>query len=197
MPDPTERLTTTESQFEIELPSVGSLMRCATCLLTLWVLPAGSTLTGQASVAGTYHLWLCERECTVADSLGSIGEAMFVLSDEPMDAAPEPLRWLRIEPEQANACFVITRSIRSVRGEELFFGIVRRASTVWRGREGGTFSVQVYQSPDAFYQLQWEGEGAMVRGEGWSSFVPGTPWHRNAFFVATRVGPPDVGACGG
>lgn len=80
--------------------------------------------------------------------------------------------------------------------EELFFGIQRIVATRWQHETAQGFSLQVYFSPDAGYTLRWKTDGPLLAGEGWSyGWQAQAREHRNAFFVARRIGPADIAQC--
>ena len=184
-------------------------------IVTILSLSAGpafqSASTAQSPEPGTYRIWMCAAPCTSADSAKAVATATVVILDDST-AAADPVRaalatlpplahWARPNPAAAvnNACFRVTQRERKVGTEELFFGITPNAVTRWQSTAEG-YSMLVYRSPDANYTLRWTAPGALTSGEGWSSGPgPNGPFggreHRNAYFAATRLGPPDPARC--
>lgn len=162
-------------------------------------------LAAQQPTPGTYRVWLCERECAVADSARAVASAIVVIVDDSTAAAEatraafSALRAIRRTGETAghdNVCFRGTSRARQVGDEELFFGIHPAVATRWRYDPGVGFSVRVYVSPDAGYTLRWSTAGPLSSGEGWSrGWQAHVGDHRNAFFAATRLGPSDIAQC--
>lgn len=174
-------------------------------VISLISVSAPLRATAQAPDPGTYRVWLCAAECALSDSARAIGVATVVIvgeraaAAEPAQSALRSLRAvedLRTDGATANVCFVVERRAPDISGEELFFGIRPRGRTRWRYTAGEGFSLPVYRSPDAGYTLRWAASGPVTRGEGWSYGWSGTTRdHRNAFFVARRLGEPDVILC--
>jgi hypothetical protein len=164
-----------------------------------------TSASGQRITAGTYRLWVCANACTLADSMGAVAEALVVVVDDTVASAeatrtsfsqlPARIRWHAPIPTD-NACFRVIRRSNRVGSEELFFGIVPIATSRVLLRPDGWISLPVYASPDAFFSLQWKGDGPLIQGEGWASgpFAE-QPWHRNSYFVAIRIGDSDIRRC--
>ena len=170
-----------------------------------------SVSVAQAPEPGTYRVWICADPCTPADSAKAVATATIVILDDAA-ANAEPARgvlatlpvlasWRNKDTTPGpNACFRVTQRERRVGTEELFVGITPAASTRWQHSAADGFTLRLYQSPDASYALRWIGPGALTTGEGWSS-GPGPSSvarganHRNAYFAATRLGPPDPNQC--
>jgi len=157
---------------------------------------------------GTYRVRLCETPCAGAKPESDLGTAIVVILDDATakkDTTQKTLtaigslrRWMaRNAVGIDNACFKASRSARRVgiANEELFFGITPQAATLWRHSAADGFSLLMFQSPDASYWLQWIEAGALKQGEGWSAAAMSQPRHRNAYFVAERIGVPDVDQC--
>lgn len=175
-------------------------------LTALFALLFTATMSvAQSPTPGTYRLFLCAASCLVADSTQAVATATIVIADDSMAAtsawksAMSALQVGRMREQSGpmdNACFRVERQSRTIGSEELFFGIRRNGSTHWEAIDGGGFAMRVYQSVDASYLLQWAGTGHVIRGEGWSSgWQAQSRPHRNAFFIATRIGGPAAAAC--
>ena len=156
--------------------------------------------SAQTPAPGTYRVWLCAAKCTLADSSRAIGMATVVVFGESAEQRESSLALLhslrvirRTERGQLdNVCFYASRSEPRVAGEEFFFGIQANGLTRWLLVAPDQFSITVYASPDAGYALRWLAAGEIRAGEGWSyGWAGNTPYHRNAFFVAQRLGDPD------
>jgi hypothetical protein len=105
--------------------------------------------------------------------------------------------WL-IRNRSPNACFSIPyRDPEGVNGRELYAGGIPRGLTTWQIQEN-KLSVALYQSPDAHYIIggNFSGEAFSGRGnQGISVIYPGQPEPPETYFLAERIGPPDVVAC--
>lgn len=170
---------------------------------TLLLAPAA--LSAQSPTPGTYRLHLCATVCAASDSAQAIAAATIVIADDSMANSIEwkeamtairARRVMRQSSPSDNVCFNVERSSTHVAAEELFFGINRNGSTRWERTRDDSLTMRVYRSPDASYELRWAGTGERITGEGWSTgwHATNTP-HRNAFFVAVRIGPPASVAC--
>lgn len=186
------------------MPGVRSALTliCVSLAATSAVAEAAA---GQVPAPGTYRLWLCAVACTPADSDRAVGVATIVIVDD-VSAASQPVQsvfsrlrptgWKKGNSPVDNACFSVSRRESRVGTEELFFGIQPKGTTRWEYSADDGYSMRVYASPDAGYRLRWAEPGALARGEGWSyGWAPNTPYHRNAYFAATRIGEPDVAQC--
>lgn len=158
----------------------------------------------QAPTPGTYRVWLCAEKCTIADSSSAIGVATVVVMDDSSARSKNTLALLRslrvirrAEVGQLdNVCFYVSQAERRVANEELFFGIRANGVTGWQFAPPDRFTITVYTSPDAGYALRWTSPGDIREGEGWSyGWAGNTPFHRNAFFVARRLGEPAPSQC--
>ena len=171
--------------------------------LTLLLVPIRADT--QTLTPGTYRVWLCASACGVADSSRAIGSAMLVILDDStaatdvartaLNALPPMLRNLATTP-RANACFRVLSATARVGDEELFFGIQPIGATRWQHDPTEGFSLRVYASPDAGYTLRWKTGGPLMAGEGWSyGWQAQVREHRNAFFVASLIGPANIAHC--
>ena len=185
------------------MPRLRNAMTLAT--FSLVVMSAPEAVSGQTPAPGTYRVWLCAEVCTLSDSSNAIAVATVVIVSD-LAAADESTRSLfagvpalgltRDTTATDNACFSVSRREPRVGSEELFFGIQPNARTRWQHAAGYGFSMRVYRSPDAGYSLKWTEAGALANGEGWSyGWAANTPSHRNAYFVASRSGEPDITQC--
>lgn len=175
-------------------------------LVNLAVIAAvADAAAAQVPAPGTYRLWLCAAACPPADSDRAVGVATIVIVDD-VAAASQPVRsalsrlratgWRNDSSAVDNACFSVSRRASRVGTEELYFGIHPKGATRWQYSAKDGFSMRVYASADAGYRLRWAEAGALARGEGWSyGWAGNTPYHRNAYFAATRIGEPDVAQC--
>jgi hypothetical protein len=93
----------------------------------------------------------------------------------------------------ANACFSLSHTQRSLQGQELYAGILRRSVTNWNSDARG-IDVPLYRSPDASYTLRGTFYKNVYSGEGLQSFCCGVSSPRS-FFRAVRVAGPDLGKC--
>jgi hypothetical protein len=168
--------------------------------------PIAQDARAQTVEAGTYRLIICAEPCTASDTARSVATAVVVIldaGDQAMRAVWNALPLRPIDPQQPafgqSACFKVTKAARKVGAEELNFGITTSALTYAVASAGSTnaaFSMIVYRSIDAAYELRWSGGGPLVRGEGWSlSPDIRTSFHRNAYFAAERTGGPDPAQC--
>jgi hypothetical protein len=172
-------------------------------LIVLFIVVVGSRLGAQSVTSGTYRVWLCATNCTAQDSAHSVAEGFVVIFDDSVAttagvaAALAKLPSIRTAGSGTlNACFRVTKRQRTIGNEELYFGIISGAATRVRPADGGGFVLATYASPDAFYDLRWAESGLMSSGTGWSAgWRPSDGYHRNAFFVAVRVGPPQSTDC--
>ncbi len=159
----------------------------------------------QSLTPGTYRVWLCTSVCGVADSSRAIASAMLVILDDSTAAADtvqtalDALRAIRrnaATAPRANACFRVLSANARVADEELFFGIQPIGTTRWEYDATARFSLRVYASPDAGYILRWTDGGPLMAGEGWSyGWQAQVREHRNAFFVAIRIGASNIAQC--
>jgi hypothetical protein len=136
------------------------------------------------------------------DSARAVGEAIVVLFDdstaaqERIRAALGALRQVRYRPQPVTACFRIVRRQRRIGDESFLFGATPSGATRVIKNTDGRFSLPMFASPDAGYDLVWSSPGRLTNGEGWSGAPPpDRPWHRNAFFVAAYLGAPDTFEC--
>lgn len=162
--------------------------------------------TTQAPEPGTYRVVLCAEACTPENLARTIGVATVVIL-EGAAAAAEPAREVfatlpairqsreRDRVPADNVCFKVTEHERRVGAEELLFGITPRGTSRWSFAAADGFSLRVFASIDAVYALRWTTPGRLTQGEGWSSLAPEIPYHRNAYFSATRLGAPDTAQC--
>ena len=159
----------------------------------------------QQPTPGTYRIRLCDTECVAADSNQAVAVAVMVILDDSSAAAEATratlrvLRSIRRTGETAkhdNVCFRVTARTSRIGNEELFFGIQATGATRWKYDPASGCSVRVYMSPDAGYTLRWMPLGNVTNGEGWSlgSQAKITD-HRNAYFTAERIGPPEIARC--
>ena len=185
------------------MPRLWNAITLAT--FSLLVISAPDAVVGQAPAPGTYRVWLCAEVCTPSDSSRAIAVATIVIVSD-LAAADEAARLLfagipalgltRDTGATDNVCFSVSRQETRAGSEELFFGIQPRGRTRWQHAVTDGFSMRVYRSPDAGYWLRWTEPGPLARGEGWSrGWAADTPYHRNAYFAATRTGEPDVTRC--
>jgi len=159
----------------------------------------------QTPAPGTYRVWLCAEACVPSDSSRAIATAIVVILNDrtavddsvrSLFATLRPMGYTSYSGANDNVCFSVIRRDTRVSGEELFFGIRPKGRTHWTYSSTDGFSMLVYQSPDAGYSLRWAESGPLARGEGWSFGWSGnTPYHRNAYFAARRIGEPDVTQC--
>jgi hypothetical protein len=159
----------------------------------------------QEIVPGTYRFWLCADPCSPPDSARAVARGIIVLFGDALEQQQrtglERLEGMeRIPPgqpaAQRNACFLVTQRSDTVRGEELFFGIIPASATRWTSRTPSESSMLVYQSPDAFYELRFKANERGFEGQGWSAgWQIDVDWHQNTSIVAERRGPPDADAC--
>jgi hypothetical protein len=159
----------------------------------------------QTPTPGTYRVWLCAEACAPSDSSRAIAVATVVILNDrtavddsvrSVFATLRPMGYTSETGANDNVCFSVIRRATRVSAEELFFGIRPRGRTHWTYSITDGFSVLVYQSPDAGYSLRWAEWGPLARGEGWSFGWSGnTPYHRNAYFAARRIGEPNVTQC--
>jgi hypothetical protein len=173
-------------------------------LIVLFIIVfLGPRLGAQSVTPGTYRVWLCSTNCTAQDSANSVAEGFVVIYDDSaattaaVASALAKLPWIRTAGSGIpNACIRVTKRQRTIGNEELYFGIIPAAATRVRPADGGGFVLATYASPDAFYDLRWAESGVMTSGTGWSAgWRPSDAYHRNAFFVAVRVGPPQWTDC--
>jgi hypothetical protein len=173
--------------------------------LSLAIISSPATVVGQAPAPGTYRVWLCAEVCTPQDSSRAIAVATIVIVGEQA-ATEESARLafaglpaighMRDARPTDNACFSVSSRETRAGSEELFFGIQPRGRTRWERDANDGFSMRVYQSPDAGYVLRWTESSSVTRGEGWSyGWAANTPYHRNAYFAARRLGEPDIARC--
>ena len=179
------------------------MTRLVICSLAMvFVSPQGEA---QTPTPGTYRVWLCAEACVPSDSSRAIATATIVILndrtavDDSVRSLFTTLRTMGYTSDTGandNVCFSVIRRETSVSREELFFGIRPRGRTRWTYSVTDGFAMLVYQSPDAGYSLRWAESGPLARGEGWSFGWSGnTPYHRNAYFAARRIGEPDVTQC--
>jgi len=171
--------------------------------LTLFLVPLRADT--QTPTSGTYRVWLCANACSVSDSARAIASAVVVILDDSTAAtdvarialgALRPLFPNRATGQRDNACFRVLSAASRVGDEELFFGIQPAGTTQWEYDATQGFSLRVYASPDAGYILHWTNSGPVIAGEGWSyGWQAQVGLHRNAFFVARRIGAVNVAQC--
>ena len=174
-------------------------------MLALTFIFAPVHANAQAVTPGTYRIWLCATACSVADSSRAIASAVLVLLEDSTaatDATRSALGALRTAYRPSttglrdNACIRVLSRTARVGDEELFFGIERIDASRWQHDTAQGFSLRVYFSPDAGYTLRWKTDGPLLAGEGWSyGWQVQAREHRNAFFVARRIGPADIAQC--
>lgn len=94
-----------------------------------------------------------------------------------------------------NACFRFFFREPSVRGQELFAGIIEEGFTRWAIVDG-EFTVGLYQSPDGHFTVFGTVEDGRIVGVG--AQAHGTdPRPPDRAFLAERLGPPDASRCVG
>ena len=160
-----------------------------------------TTVPAAAQVPGTYRLTICTRPCTESDSGVVRGRLVLfydairvdTLSQSLRTALSERIRLRATGPESVNACFALPTGPAHVAGRELYAGIIRRGLTRW-DVSGSDINVMLYRSPDAWYELvgRFESRGYVGRGEQVNCCGGDPP---STFFLARRVGPPDINSC--
>jgi hypothetical protein len=171
-------------------------------LATLTAPSSAQTQTAPAPETGTYSVRLCAQPC--ATTVTALFAVVVLLDDavavvEPARSALAALErveyWSPVDRQRAvNACFKVTRRDFSLGSDH--FGITPKGSTRWQHSAAEGFSLLVFQSIDANYKLKWTAPGLLTRGEGWASGPgPRDGVRRDAYFEATRLGPPDVSQC--
>lgn len=166
-----------------------------------------STVSEAQSVRpGTYRVWFCRMQCTPADSLLSVAEAVLVIVDSPTAAAASTKAFLAGLPHQLvrvptatapdNACFRVTRERPAIRADERFWRHPEGVATRVERQNTREFSLLVDSSPDSYYHLVWKEPGVLTSGEGrvTAPFMAAVS-HRHAFFTARRVGVATLNLC--
>jgi hypothetical protein len=173
--------------------------------LGLALICVNTAAVSQMPTPGTYRVQVCAEICALSNSSSAIAIATVVIVSDRASLGDSlwlalvglrPMQWSNDKSAVDNACFSVVRRQTGVNGEEFFFGIQPRARTRSEYSPTVGFSLRVYRSPDAGYSLRWTEPGPLTHGEGWSyGWSASTPYHRNAYFIAKRVGEPDVTQC--
>jgi hypothetical protein len=194
-----------------------SLLRVLRVAVAAW-LPLAA-LGAQAPLAGTYRLFLCQTACPEADSTKARAIATLVIAGDALAATPAwktafdeiraGRRYMAFDAA-ANACFndgtvgspadkaraLLRRHAAGDTIDALPFGLNRNGITRWERDGAGWRMTSDASSPDAETYLRWTSTGDRITGEVWFYGHPfASPPHRTAFFIALRVGSPQVEAC--
>lgn len=158
---------------------------------------------GAQAIAGTYAVWLCDKECAVADtSTAAVVAGYLVLFDKPLPADAlksarsrellDDSMFLLGSYEKPNACFVLYRRTKEL---QLLAGIIPAGFTRWKS-VSDTLVTTLYASPDAFFDLRGvitEGRLLSTSREHGHIFVP---FDKAAGLThGVRIGPPDLQRC--
>src|SRR5688572_3724081 len=154
---------------------------------------------------GTYRFRLCEAVCST-DSMTVIARGVLVLFPDSVgisdsvrisgtEASRAAARHLLRGVTAPNACFRVDARRESVRGRELYLGIISNGLSRW-GVRNDSISVLMYASPDAFFRLiGTPSDSASIRGIGMQLHCCGDGWAPFGVLIAERTGPPRVGDC--
>ena len=148
---------------------------------------------------GTYEFVLCHPACR--DSTSQVGRGVFVvvdgdirkgLSGVPLDSVENLSHGHLPTP---NACFRVSAD-SMIGGREYYPSIIPVALSAVAGADDGNFSLQLYASPDAFFEmtLRFVGRG-QVTGQGRQNDYNGHGPVEFSVMKGQRIGPPDPRVC--
>ena len=147
-----------------------------------------------APPVGTYEFVLCHPTC--ADSAETVGRGVLVIVDRDilplLSSQPRDVLGFRGTP---NACFRVSAQ-SSIKGREYYPSIIPAAATRVAPVDSGRFTVQLYQSPDAFFSviLRFDSSGAVL-GQGRQHDFDGRGPPDFTRLAGRRVGPAKPDRC--